>query len=131
MLPLHLKGTSHPHSIVISDYNLFFCGHGVSNGRNQTKNTKAFSGHWMFGKNEIEDGDHITITVTPQWHELDSYNELVKECGVSLVYVDGEEEDVLAYYKSWNHIIGGDLSPFQTTTGQYILTNFPFLMMLL
>ncbi|KAI3739635.1 hypothetical protein L2E82_30045 [Cichorium intybus] len=32
-------------------------------------------------------------------------DELTKECGVSLVYDDGEEEDVLGYYKSWNHII--------------------------
>ena len=49
---------------------------------------------------------------------------------MSLVYDDGEEkedeEDVLGYYKSWNHIIGGDLSPFQTTTGQFILRNRQF-----
>ncbi|XP_023746967.2 disease resistance protein RUN1 [Lactuca sativa] len=79
--------------------------------------------HWMFGMNEMEPGDHVTITVT------DSRRELTKECGVSLVYKDdGEkkEEDVLGYYKSWNHIIGGDLSPFQTTTGQYILNNDRF-----
>ncbi|XP_042758667.1 protein SUPPRESSOR OF npr1-1, CONSTITUTIVE 1 isoform X1 [Lactuca sativa] len=77
--------------------------------------------HWMFGMNEMEAGDHITITVT----EPD--DELVKECGVSLVYDDGEEkEDVLGYYKSWNHIIGGDLSPFQTITGEYILDNMRF-----
>ncbi|CAI9269322.1 unnamed protein product [Lactuca saligna] len=86
--------------------------------------------HWMFGKNEMEAGDHITITVTPQWHGH-LIEEVVKECGVSLVYEDGEkkdeeEEDVLGYYKSWNHIIGGDLSPFQTTTGQYILDNERF-----
>ncbi|KAI3739360.1 hypothetical protein L2E82_29763 [Cichorium intybus] len=30
-----------------------------------------------------------------------------KECGVSLVYDDEEEEDALGYYKSWNHIIDG------------------------
>ena len=69
---------------------------------------------------EMEAGDHVTITVTSP------YNELIKECGVSLVYDDGEEEDVLGYYKSWNHIIGGDLSPFQTTTGQFILRNRQF-----
>ncbi|XP_023746924.1 disease resistance protein RUN1 isoform X2 [Lactuca sativa] len=78
--------------------------------------------HWMFGMNEMEVGDHVTITVTLP------YDEHVKECGVSLVYEDDgekkdEEEDVLGYYKSWNHIIGGDLSPFQTTTGQYILND--------
>ncbi|KAL7616161.1 hypothetical protein Lser_V15G03447 [Lactuca serriola] len=76
--------------------------------------------HWMFRMKEMEAGDHVTITVTSP------YNELIKECGVSLVYDDGEEEDVLGYYKSWNHIIGGDLSPFQTTTGKYILNNMRF-----
>ncbi|XP_023746928.1 disease resistance protein RPV1 isoform X1 [Lactuca sativa] len=81
--------------------------------------------HWMFRMNEMEGGDHITITVT-----LPNYR-VVKECGVSLVYEDDgvkkdEEEDVLGYYKSWNHIIGGDLSPFQTTTGQFILRNRQF-----
>ncbi|KAL7615522.1 hypothetical protein Lser_V15G03513 [Lactuca serriola] len=77
--------------------------------------------HWMFGRNEMEAGDLITITVTERLYES------IKECGVSLVYEDdGEEEDVLGYYKSWNHIIGGDLSPFQTTTGQYILEHQRF-----
>ncbi|CAI9269320.1 unnamed protein product [Lactuca saligna] len=80
--------------------------------------------HWMFGMNEMEAGDQVTIIVV-NW-----FNEVIKECGVSLVYDEGEkkdeEEDVLGYYKSWNHIIGGDLSPFQTTTGQYILTNDRF-----
>ncbi|CAI9264454.1 unnamed protein product [Lactuca saligna] len=72
--------------------------------------------HWMFGMNEMEDGDHITLTV--------GSNQVIKECGVSLVYDDdGEEkEDVLGYYKSWNHIIGGDLTGFQSTTGKYDLT---------
>ncbi|CAI9269406.1 unnamed protein product [Lactuca saligna] len=77
--------------------------------------------HWMFRMNEMEAGDHVTITV------IAPYDELVKECGVSLVYEDGEEEEeALGYYKSWNHIIGGDLSQFQTTTGQYILQNRRF-----
>ncbi|KAL7618267.1 hypothetical protein Lser_V15G03388 [Lactuca serriola] len=88
--------------------------------------------HWMFGMNEMEVGDHITITVTTQRYQLKKHwFELIKECGVSLVYEDGEkkdeEEDVLGYYKSWNHRIGGDLSPFQTTTGQYILCNLRFI----
>ncbi|KAI3739346.1 hypothetical protein L2E82_29749 [Cichorium intybus] len=82
--------------------------------------------HWMFGMNEMEVGDHVTITVTV----TEPYDEVIKECGVSLVYEDGktdeEEEDALGYYKSWNHIIGGDLSPFQTTTGEYILHNKRF-----
>ncbi|KAL4585110.1 hypothetical protein LXL04_009725 [Taraxacum kok-saghyz] len=76
--------------------------------------------HWMFGMNEMEAGDLVTITVTDQM--LSS----PKECGVSIVYDDGEEEDALGYYKTWNHIIGGDLSPFQTTTGEYILSKRRF-----
>ncbi|CAI9269447.1 unnamed protein product [Lactuca saligna] len=78
--------------------------------------------HWMFGMNEMEARDLITITVTLP------YDEVIKECGVSLMYDDGEkkDEDALGYYKSWNHIIGGDLSPFQTTTGQYILSKSRF-----
>ncbi|CAI9268990.1 unnamed protein product [Lactuca saligna] len=90
--------------------------------------------HWMFGMNEMEAGDHVTITVT------ETYNQLTKECGVSLVYDDGnmdededgdkgedEEEDVLGYYKSWNHIIGGDLTGFQLTSGEYILDAWQFM----
>ncbi|CAI9269325.1 unnamed protein product [Lactuca saligna] len=87
------------------------------------QNYRVVLSHWMFGMNEMEGGDLVTITVT----NLD--NEVVKECGVSLVYDEGEEkkeEDALGYYKSWNHIIGGDLSPFQTTTGQYLLNNKRF-----
>ncbi|CAI9269442.1 unnamed protein product [Lactuca saligna] len=90
--------------------------------------------HWMFGMNEMEAGDQVTITVTDSRN-----NERVKECGVSFVYDDGEnneeeaeeeeEEDVLGYYKSWNHIIGGDLSPFKNpfqTTGEYVLRHRRF-----
>ncbi|KAL7616807.1 hypothetical protein Lser_V15G03396 [Lactuca serriola] len=92
---------------------------------NLNQNCWVFLSHWMFGMNDMEGGDHITVTVTVPFFEF------VKECGVCLVYDDvknkeEEEEDVLGYYKSWNHIIGGDLSPFQTTTGQYILHNLRF-----
>ncbi|KAD5802378.1 hypothetical protein E3N88_13738 [Mikania micrantha] len=82
----------------------------------------SFLSHWMFGPNEMKVGDHIIINV-----ESDYFLEDILECGIGLVYDDDdgkigeEEEDVLGYYKSWNHIIGGDLSPFQTTTGEYIL----------
>ncbi|KAJ9558560.1 hypothetical protein OSB04_013174 [Centaurea solstitialis] len=73
--------------------------------------------HWMFGKNEMGDGDEVTISTKgppAQPRPL--------ECGISLVYDDGKmEEDPLSYYKSWNHIIGGDLSAFQTTRGEYLL----------
>ncbi|KAL7616157.1 hypothetical protein Lser_V15G03449 [Lactuca serriola] len=54
----------------------------------------------MFGMNEMEAGDHVMITITSP------YNELVKECGVSLVYND-REEDAFGYYKSSKNIIGG------------------------
>ncbi|KAL4561638.1 hypothetical protein LXL04_033808 [Taraxacum kok-saghyz] len=82
--------------------------------------------HWMFGINELEGGDQVTIVVTV----TDPYDERIKECGVRVLYddvVSHGEEDVLGYYKSWNHIIGGDLSPFQTTTGEYILHKRRFL----
>ncbi|XP_023767352.1 uncharacterized protein LOC111915952 isoform X1 [Lactuca sativa] len=80
--------------------------------------------HWMFGMNEMEYGDHITINILREKPDVFSYKFRI-ECGVSFVYddedIDKEEEDVLSYYKSWNHIIGGDLSGFQLTTGEYIL----------
>ncbi|XP_023751049.1 disease resistance protein RUN1 [Lactuca sativa] len=82
--------------------------------------------HWMFGKNEMEDGDEVTVTVTEE------PGQTRVECGVSFVYDNGktdeEEENVLGYYKSWNHIIGGDLSPFETTKGEYILNTRRFMM---
>ncbi|GKE33764.1 hypothetical protein Tco_1453086 [Tanacetum coccineum] len=83
----------------------------------------TFLSHWMFGENEMEDGDQLT-----------NYSR-IRKCGVSFVYDDGKnekEEDPLSYYKSWNHIIGGDLSPFQLktleyfqfTTQEYFLNSF-------
>ncbi|CAI9269646.1 unnamed protein product [Lactuca saligna] len=89
-----------------------------------------FLSHWMFGMNEMEGGDHVTITVSQKHYCI--ANQVTKECGVSFVFSDGdtneeEEEDVLSYYKSWNHIIGGDLIGFQTTTGEYILNNMRFM----
>ncbi|XP_024983456.1 disease resistance protein RML1A-like isoform X2 [Cynara cardunculus var. scolymus] len=93
----------------------------------------VYLSHWMFGKSEMEDGDEVTATVTVMQADEHIGKSLdVLECGISLVYDDGkkkmeeEEEDVLGYYKSWNHIIGGDLSPFQTTTpGVYDLNSGP------
>nr|GEX06721.1 Toll/interleukin-1 receptor (TIR) domain-containing protein [Tanacetum cinerariifolium] len=79
----------------------------------------------MFGENEMEDGDQLTISIK---HRMMYKREVdIRECGVSFVYDDGKnekEEDPLSYYKSWNHIIGGDLSPFQLTTQEYYLDNF-------
>ncbi|KAK9065028.1 hypothetical protein SSX86_016411 [Deinandra increscens subsp. villosa] len=99
--------------------------------------------HWMFGPNEMKGGDDITITVangfdddhiTPAYRTSrfavgsSSSSGSIVECGMGLVYDDGknEEKDVLGYYKSWNHIIGGDLSAFQLLTGQYILNRKEF-----
>ncbi|KAJ9558662.1 hypothetical protein OSB04_013276 [Centaurea solstitialis] len=84
--------------------------------------------HWMFGKNEMEDGDQLTISIS----KTSGSHISIRECGVSIVYDEDEkmeeEKDALGYYKSWNHIIGGDLSPFQTTTpGQYKLSRDRFL----
>ncbi|KAJ9558778.1 hypothetical protein OSB04_013392 [Centaurea solstitialis] len=90
----------------------------------------------MFGKNEMEDGDQITISILDMKDDHDRYLSIrecgvgvaydddddgriiIRECGISLVYDEDDdgknkEEDVLGYYKSWNHIIGGDLSPFK------------------
>ncbi|KAJ9558694.1 hypothetical protein OSB04_013308 [Centaurea solstitialis] len=81
--------------------------------------------HWMFGKNEMGDGDQITLTI---------FRNNIMECGVELIYDDGKmkmeegEKDALSYYKSWNHIIGGDLSPFQTSTpGEYFIRGWQLL----
>ncbi|XP_076914811.1 disease resistance protein RPS4B-like [Bidens hawaiensis] len=86
--------------------------------------------HWMFGPNEMKDSDGITIDIA-QLHDDDEENHTLKviECGCSFVYDverNEEEEDVLRYYRSWNHIIGGDLSPFQLKSGKYILDYFSF-----
>nr|KAJ0227743.1 hypothetical protein LSAT_V11C100040600 [Lactuca sativa] len=83
--------------------------------------------HWMFGMNEMVCGDHVNITILRERPDDFAYT---KECGVSFVYDDGEEkeEDLLGYYKSWNHIIGGDLIGFQSTTGEYILSKWRILL---
>jgi hypothetical protein len=86
----------------------------------------TFLSHWMFGENEMEDGDQITIFIEHTLRHDSDHN--IGECGVSLVYNDNDDEknkeDVLSYYKSWNYIIGGDLSNFQLrTTGEYQLHN--------
>ncbi|XP_071718524.1 disease resistance protein RUN1-like [Rutidosis leptorrhynchoides] len=81
--------------------------------------------HWMFTQNEMEPGDHVTISLLIKEDD----EELTSECGVGFVYDDEsteERQDALIYYKSWNHIIGGDLSPFQTTTGKYFLNTRDF-----
>ena len=78
--------------------------------------------HWMFGNNELEAGDQVSFTV------LEGHYVKVTECGMSFVYSERDKESVdpLSYYKSWKHIIGRDLSAFQTTSGNYNLINSVF-----
>ncbi|PWA92528.1 toll/interleukin-1 receptor (TIR) domain-containing protein [Artemisia annua] len=92
----------------------------------------TFLSHWMFGDNEMEAGDQLTIFIRQELEDND-YRYNIRECGVRLVYdnddgINEKEEDPLSYYKSWNHIIGGDLSPFHLTTQEYNLQNkfFPW-----
>ncbi|KVG70699.1 hypothetical protein Ccrd_026258, partial [Cynara cardunculus var. scolymus] len=95
----------------------------ASEGFKGSREGITYLSHWIFGKNEMEDGDQITISIF-----TGSPNLSRRECGVSLVYDEDEEDDGLGYYRSWNHIIGGDLSPFQTTTpGEYHLDRYRFI----
>ncbi|CAI9298994.1 unnamed protein product [Lactuca saligna] len=74
--------------------------------------------HWMFG-NEIKNGDEVCVTIL----ENKLYGGvMVRECAIGPVYTDKDnnEEDPLSYYKSWKHIIGGDLSDFQVAAGESI-----------
>ncbi|KAJ0807506.1 hypothetical protein HanOQP8_Chr00c025g0717491 [Helianthus annuus] len=95
-------------------------------------NCLSLLSHWLFGSNEMKSGDQITIIVEKRTNYGNRFyaRQDTKECGISFLYDDGsmekEEEDTLGYYKSWNHIIGGDLSPFQLTTGEYLLDNSQF-----
>ncbi|XP_071718511.1 TMV resistance protein N-like [Rutidosis leptorrhynchoides] len=88
----------------------------------------TYISHWMFTVREMEPGDHVTVSTLKDTDD----EQRTRECGVSFVYDDcnineeEEEEDVLGYYKSWNHIIGGDLSPFLTTFGDYFLSHWYF-----
>ncbi|KAM0010759.1 hypothetical protein Hdeb2414_s0070g00772971 [Helianthus debilis subsp. tardiflorus] len=109
-------------------------------GYNWVDEEKCYSwlSHWMFGPNEMKAGDNIIIECYIEEDEEEEEErererkrkKKKMECGVGVVYDDGsmeeEEEEVLSYYKSWNHIIGGDLSAFQLTTGEYYLHNWNF-----
>ncbi|MFS7906574.1 hypothetical protein Hanom_Chr01g00060861 [Helianthus anomalus] len=95
--------------------------------------------HWMFGRNEFEDGDEVSIHFSVKYYFNDSgfsfmYDSRkpdyanVREYGISLMYDDGgggggnRNEDPLGYYKSWKHIIGRDLSAFEVSSTHYVLT---------
>ncbi|KAL8254296.1 hypothetical protein R6Q59_032517 [Mikania micrantha] len=91
--------------------------------------------HWMFGNNEFEDGDDVSVHVSVRFVcGYDGYDPCyggegpdyanVREYGISLVYDDdggNQKEDPLSYYKSWKHIIGGDLSVAQVSSSHYLL----------
>ncbi|GJT22892.1 hypothetical protein Tco_0892829 [Tanacetum coccineum] len=79
--------------------------------------------HWMFGNNELEAGDEVSVTIID---EEEDGRVMVTECGMSFVYSDRDKESVdpLSYYKSWKHIIGRDLSAFEDTSGNYRLSNY-------
>ncbi|KAJ0783748.1 hypothetical protein HanLR1_Chr01g0023991 [Helianthus annuus] len=76
--------------------------------------------HWMFGKNEFEDGDKVRIDFSVRH---------VREYGISPVYDDDDgggkqKEDPLGYYKSWKHIIGGDLSASKVSPSHCLLQPY-------
>lgn len=74
--------------------------------------------HWMFTNNEFKDGDEVCVGIL----ENENDGVMVKECAISLIYDDEDnEEDPLAYYKSWEHIIGGDLEYYLLTSGEYFM----------
>nr|XP_043612192.1 uncharacterized protein LOC122583885 [Erigeron canadensis] len=85
----------------------------------------TYLSHWMFGRNEMEPGDLVIITIMEDFWWV--FNKPTMNCGVGFVYEDeSTEEDALEYYKSWNHIIGDDLSAFQLETGEYFLSQRGF-----
>nr|XP_043611772.1 disease resistance protein RPV1-like [Erigeron canadensis] len=91
-----------------------------------------FLSHWMFGMNEMAPGDHILISILIR-RDI-AYKQGTLRCGMGLVYEDDQDgkmeegEDALEYYKSWNHIIGGDLSSFQWRTfGDHFLSHHEFI----
>lgn len=82
--------------------------------------------HWMFDNNEIEAGDEVSVTIV---EEEEDRGVSVRECAISPVYNDSDKDDInsLSYYKSWKNIIGGDLSAFQLTSGDYFLSHDRFI----
>ncbi|XP_035846619.1 disease resistance protein RPV1 isoform X2 [Helianthus annuus] len=91
--------------------------------------------HWMFGKNEFEDGDKVLINFSVLQSLRIRYvgqgpdYANVREYGISPVYDDGKQkEDALGYYKSWKHIIGGDLSDYKVSPSHYRLKRYFWLL---
>ena len=127
-LPLDVEFVHLPKIIIsnITKNHTWIYEHFIGNA-NVDGGCLTFLSHWMFVTNEMEAGDHVTITLPIS---INFAYPVTKECGVSFVYDDGEkneEEDALRYYKSWNHIIGRDLMGFQLTNGKYLLYIARFL----
>ncbi|XP_076928191.1 disease resistance protein RPV1-like [Bidens hawaiensis] len=110
------------------------CIESCSTGRKQ-KNLVYLS-HWMLGMNEMEVGDKVIITLEKDngcfiylsGMSLEYYGQSMEvNNDVPINLENAEKEDPLGYYKSWNHIIGGDLSAFQLTSGGYFLHSVDFL----
>lgn len=65
--------------------------------------------HWLFGENEFEDGDEVSVHFSSYSYTSKHYLTNVREYGISPVYDndDGgggnQKEDPLCYYKSWKH----------------------------
>ncbi|GKA68401.1 Toll/interleukin-1 receptor domain-containing protein [Tanacetum coccineum] len=91
----------------------------------ETDENLIWLSHWMFGNNEIEAGDEVSVTIV---EEEEDRGITVIECAMSPVYNDSDKDDnSLSYYKSWKHIIGGDLSAFELTSGDYFLSHDRFI----
>ncbi|KAM0052484.1 hypothetical protein Hdeb2414_s0007g00248711 [Helianthus debilis subsp. tardiflorus] len=104
----------------------------LNDGFEEVDEVVVWLSHWMFGENEFEDGDEVSIDFTVKHHHskehVTSYDSEgpdyanVREYATSLVYDDGKQkEDPLGYYKLWKHIIGGDLSAFEVSSSHYLL----------
>ncbi|KAL8262582.1 hypothetical protein R6Q59_023931 [Mikania micrantha] len=76
------------------------------------KNEALSFSHWVLAMHNMDNDDIITTQ---------------PKCIRTLDDENIEEEGPLDYYKSWNHIIGGDLSAFRLTTGEYFLNSVEFL----
>ncbi|XP_076901852.1 disease resistance protein RML1A-like [Bidens hawaiensis] len=97
--------------------------------------------NWMFNKNEFEDGDKVSIQFSVKFKDIVDLREPyifhdsggadranVREYGISLVFDDvggNQKEDALGCYRSWKHIIGGDLSAFELSSKHYLLVPSP------
>ncbi|KAK9050562.1 hypothetical protein SSX86_030468 [Deinandra increscens subsp. villosa] len=67
------------------------------------------------GLKEIK--QNVEELAAPRFEKEYVFGDLAKGESVVLENYRREEEDMLRYYKSWDHIIGGDLYAFQLTTG--------------